>query len=72
METDEMNFAILQGAANALKSHGTFILTTLNALYPLTHSLEEFMNTNTVEGTSSGHAFDIMTLAGQIDLQSCG
>jgi 2-polyprenyl-3-methyl-5-hydroxy-6-metoxy-1,4-benzoquinol methylase len=62
METDEMNFAILQGVAHALKSGGTFILTTLNAFYPLTHSLEEFMNSNTVEGTSSGHAFDKMTL----------
>jgi len=62
METDEMNFAILQGAARALKSKGIFILTTLSAFYPLTHSLEEFMNTNMVEGTSSGHAFDTMTL----------
>jgi 2-polyprenyl-3-methyl-5-hydroxy-6-metoxy-1,4-benzoquinol methylase len=62
METDEMNFAILQGAANALKSGGIFILTTLNAFYPLTHSIEEFMNTNTVEGTSSEYAFDRMTL----------
>jgi ubiquinone/menaquinone biosynthesis C-methylase UbiE len=62
METDEMNFAILQGAARALKPGGIFIVTTLNAFYPLTHSLEEFMNTNTVEGTSSEHAFDTMTL----------
>jgi len=62
METDEMNFAILQGAARSLKSHGIFIVTTLNAFYPLTHSLEEFMNSNTVEGTSSEHTFDRMTL----------
>jgi 2-polyprenyl-3-methyl-5-hydroxy-6-metoxy-1,4-benzoquinol methylase len=62
METDEMNFAILQGAARALKPGGTFIVTTLNAFYPLMHSLEEFVNSNTVEGTSSGHAFDRMTL----------
>jgi 2-polyprenyl-3-methyl-5-hydroxy-6-metoxy-1,4-benzoquinol methylase len=62
MENDEMNFAILQRAANALKPGGIFILTTLNALYPLIHSLKEFMNTNTAEGTSSGHAFDNLTL----------
>jgi len=62
METDEMNFAILKGAANALKSGGTLILTTLNAFYPLTHSLEEFMNTNTIEGLSKGNVFDRMTL----------
>jgi 2-polyprenyl-3-methyl-5-hydroxy-6-metoxy-1,4-benzoquinol methylase len=62
METDEMNFAILQGVAHALKSGGIFILTTLNAFYPLTHSLEEFMNSNTVEGKSSKNSFNIMTL----------
>jgi ubiquinone/menaquinone biosynthesis C-methylase UbiE len=62
METDEMNFAILQSAARALKSNGTFILTTLNALFPLAHSVEEFMNSSTVEGKSSGHSFDYMTL----------
>ena len=62
METDEMNFAILEGAARALKPAGTFILTTLNALFPLAHSIEEFMNANTVEGSSSGHQFDPMTL----------
>lgn len=30
METDEMNFEILKNAANALKSGGKFIFTTLN------------------------------------------
>lgn len=62
METDEMNFVILQGAAKALKPGGTFIMTTLNAFFPLTHSLEKFMNSSTIEGTSSGHSFDTMTL----------
>jgi hypothetical protein len=62
METDEMNYAILQSAARALKPGGTFIFTTLNALFPLAHSIEEFMKTSTVEGKSSGHSFDIMTL----------
>jgi ubiquinone/menaquinone biosynthesis C-methylase UbiE len=62
METDEMNFSILQGTARALKSGGKYIVTTLNALFPLVHSLEEFMNANAVAGTSSRHAFDTMTL----------
>jgi 2-polyprenyl-3-methyl-5-hydroxy-6-metoxy-1,4-benzoquinol methylase len=62
METDEMNFAILQGAARALKSGGIFILTTLNALFPLAHSIEEFMNSSTADATSSGHVFDRITL----------
>jgi SAM-dependent methyltransferase len=62
METDEMNFAILQGAGKALNSGGTFIMTTLNALFPLAHSIEEFMNSSTVERASSGHKFDTITL----------
>ncbi|MCE5341617.1 MAG: class I SAM-dependent methyltransferase [Planctomycetaceae bacterium] len=37
METDEMNFKILQNVSKALKEDGKFILTTLNALFPLTH-----------------------------------
>ncbi len=35
METDEMNFKILQNAAGALKENGKFIFTNLNALFPL-------------------------------------
>jgi 2-polyprenyl-3-methyl-5-hydroxy-6-metoxy-1,4-benzoquinol methylase len=62
METDEMNFAILQGAARALKPGGIFILTTLNALFPIAHSIEKFLNSSIVEGSSSGHYFDRMTL----------
>ncbi|MBN1398951.1 MAG: class I SAM-dependent methyltransferase [Bacteroidetes bacterium] len=62
METDEMNYEILKGAADALKPGGIFILTTLNAFFPLTHSLKEFMNSSTVEGTIKNSTFDIMTL----------
>jgi 2-polyprenyl-3-methyl-5-hydroxy-6-metoxy-1,4-benzoquinol methylase len=62
METDDMNFAILQGEARALKPGGKFFLTTLNALFPLAHSIEEFINSNTVETKSSNHVFDFVTL----------
>jgi len=62
METDEMNFEILKEAANSLKPGGIFILNTLNAFFPLTHSIEEFLNSSTVEGTSKNNTFDIMTL----------
>jgi len=44
METDEMNFQILQSAAKALKDNGKFIFTTLNGLFPLFHSVKEFLN----------------------------
>jgi len=35
METDEMNYRILQNAADSLKAGGKLIFTNLNGLYPL-------------------------------------
>ncbi len=61
METDEMNFEILKNATNALKTGGKLIFTTLNALYPLHHSLKDFMDANMVQGKSSDNRFDLMT-----------
>jgi ubiquinone/menaquinone biosynthesis C-methylase UbiE len=59
METDEMNFQILENASRALKQEGKLILTTLNALFPLFHSVKEFLNTHGMD--SAGHSFDLMT-----------
>ena len=56
METDEMNFKILQNAAKALKENGKFIFTTLNALFPLYHSGE------TPSADSQNSSFDLGTL----------
>ena len=42
METDEMNFQILQSAASSLKPNGKLIFTTLNGLFPLFHSVKDF------------------------------
>ena len=63
METDEMNFQILQNAANALKPNGKLIFTTLNGLFPLFHSVKEFMDSKTEEdaATYNNHSFDLMT-----------
>jgi len=44
METDEMNYRILQNAEKALKKPGKFIFTTLNGLFPLFHSVKDFCN----------------------------
>lgn len=52
METDEMNFEILKNAAKALKSKGKFIFTTLNGLFPLFHSVNEFYESAQKEGQS--------------------
>ncbi|TAJ12269.1 class I SAM-dependent methyltransferase [Marinilabiliaceae bacterium JC017] len=43
METDEMNYAILKNARAAMKEKGQFVFTCLNALFPLFHSVKEFM-----------------------------
>ncbi|MBN2382200.1 class I SAM-dependent methyltransferase [bacterium] len=63
METDEMNFQILQNASNALKQNGKLIFTTLNALFPLFHSTKDFLDSNTKEGNaqSRNNTFDLMT-----------
>jgi SAM-dependent methyltransferase len=51
METDEMNYQILQSAANALKPGGKLIFTTLNGLFPLHHNISEFLNADLTMGT---------------------
>ena len=63
METDEMNFQILSNATNALKPKGKLIFTTLNGLFPLFHSVQEFLTSATKEGnaTCSNNSFDFMT-----------
>lgn len=62
METDEMNFDILKNISKVIKPHGKFIFTTLNALYPLKHSVKEFLEGSDADGSSSDHNFDILTL----------
>lgn len=60
METDEMNYAILMSAKKSLKKGGKLILTCLNALFPLFHSVKEFMEKN--DQKSGNNSFDLMTL----------
>lgn len=63
METDEMNFEILKNAAKSLKEKGKFIFTTLNGLFPLFHSVKDFLKKNSEEGnaTYTNNTFDLMT-----------
>ncbi|HNQ77382.1 MAG TPA: class I SAM-dependent methyltransferase [Acidobacteriota bacterium] len=63
METDEMNFAILKNAADALKPQGKLIFTTLNALFPLFHSVKDFLTSQVnADGARYGKiTFDLMT-----------
>lgn len=67
METDEMNFEILKNATNVLSSNGKLIFTTLNGLFPLFHSVEQFFakaNANSGkkgQATYKSNTFDLMT-----------
>lgn len=63
METDEMNFEILKGIARALKINGRVIFTTLNGLFPLFHSVEKFLSSESGEDGAFYHSntFDLMT-----------
>jgi len=63
METDEMNYEILQQATKSLKSNGLFIFTTLNGLFPLHHSTEEFGKEHSNDGNANytKNTFDLMT-----------
>ncbi len=59
METDAMNFRILENIARALKPGGKLVFTTLSALYPLFHSVKDFLNANGQR--TEGNTFDLMT-----------
>lgn len=63
METDEMNFEILENVSKALKTNAKFIFTTLNGLFPLYHSINDFHSSdiNTGGATYKSTTFDLMT-----------
>ncbi|HRZ25765.1 MAG TPA: class I SAM-dependent methyltransferase, partial [Spirochaetota bacterium] len=63
METDEMNYEILRNATACLKRPGRFIFTTLNGLFPLYHSVEQFCAAQggTGNATYRSNTFDLMT-----------
>ncbi len=65
METDEMNYQILNSASKALISKGKFIFTALNGLFPLFHSVKEFINSGAEKGQASENTFDLMTFRDQ-------
>jgi 2-polyprenyl-3-methyl-5-hydroxy-6-metoxy-1,4-benzoquinol methylase len=63
METDEMNFEILNSVTRSINGKGKLIFTTLNGLFPLYHSVEEFCLSASEEGNATYHSntFDLMT-----------
>lgn len=68
METDEMNYRILENASKALKpKNSRLIFTTLNGLFPLFHSVKDFINSKKTDTSSemSTTTFDLMTFRQQ-------
>lgn len=63
METDDMNFEILKNISKALRGGGKLIFTTLNGLFPLFHSVKDFLASQAQEGnaTYGRNSFDLMT-----------
>jgi 2-polyprenyl-3-methyl-5-hydroxy-6-metoxy-1,4-benzoquinol methylase len=63
METDEMNYEILKNVSQSLKDTSKFIFTTLNGLFPLFHSINNFHEECVIEGnaTYNSRNFDLMT-----------
>ncbi len=61
METDDMNCMILQSAARSLRDGGKLVLTTLNGLFPLFHSVKDVVNSGEGGARSSGISFNLMT-----------
>ena len=63
METDEMNYEILKNVTKSLKAQGKLIFTTLNGLFPLYHSVEEFCSSTSEKGNATyrSNTFNLMT-----------
>ncbi|HQH26602.1 MAG TPA: class I SAM-dependent methyltransferase [Oligoflexia bacterium] len=68
METDEKNFHILVHAGAALLPGGKLVLTTLNALFPLFHSVKDFYAASGSGTATRGLTFDLMTLREHAEL----
>lgn len=68
METDEMNFQILESASRSLNNGGKLVFTTLNGLFPLFHSVKDFINSNSESQTNRENSFDLMTFRDKYQL----
>jgi 2-polyprenyl-3-methyl-5-hydroxy-6-metoxy-1,4-benzoquinol methylase len=64
METDEKNFDILKNVSRALRQSGVFILVVMNGLYPLFHSVKDYINAYSEHDVVKAGTFDFMTFRG--------
>ncbi len=68
METDEKNHDILRHAAAALRPRSKLLITTLNALFPLFHSVKEFYEASGSDHPIGKLTFDLITFREQSEL----
>ncbi len=68
METDEKNHAILRHTSAALRPGGKLLLTTLSALFPLFHSVKDFLDANASGAATDKLTFDLMTFRERAEL----
>lgn len=61
LETDEKNFEILENVSGALRPRGVLILVTTNGLFPLFHSVKDFINEFYGHDVIKSSTFDLMT-----------
>lgn len=68
METDAKNHAVLRHAGTALRPGGKLMLTTLNVLFPLFHSVKEFLDAGAAGTAIDKLTFDLMTFRERAEL----
>jgi 2-polyprenyl-3-methyl-5-hydroxy-6-metoxy-1,4-benzoquinol methylase len=68
METDEKNFAILRHACAALRPGGKLMMTALSALFPLFHSVKDFINAQESGSAMGELTFDLTTFRERAEL----
>ena len=64
METDDMNYEILKNVNKSLKRSAKFIFTTLNGLFPIFNSIDDFHGTDFVEECAQykSNGFNLITM----------
>ena len=69
METDEENFEILKSVSQSIKSNGKIIFTTLNGLFPIFNSTNEFAKGKEKENAQfHNNNFNLMTFRDHFEI----
>lgn len=71
METDEENFNILKSVSQTIKPNGKIIFTTLNGLFPIFNSTNDFAKGKEKENAQfHNNNFDLMTFRDHFEIES--